>query len=61
MKILGADIDAGAIEKGILGEFAEGELQEVKKKHLDSCFREVVRQDPPVGHESVYRINNETK
>ncbi|MDA8241015.1 MAG: protein-glutamate O-methyltransferase CheR [Nitrospiraceae bacterium] len=61
VKILGTDIDAGAIEKGVLGEFAEGELEEVKKKYLDSCFREVVRQDPPVGHESAYWINNEIK
>lgn len=61
VKVLGTDIDAGAIEKGVLGEFAEGELEEIKKKYLDSCFREVARQDPPVGHESVYRINNEIK
>jgi chemotaxis protein methyltransferase CheR len=61
VKILGTDIDAGAIEKGILGEYAGGELEEVKKKYLDSCFQKVARQAPPVAHESVYRINNDIK
>ncbi len=61
VKILGTDIDAGAIEKGILGEYPGRELEEVKKKYLDSCFQKVVIKAAPVANESTYRINNEIK
>jgi chemotaxis methyl-accepting protein methylase len=61
VKIVGTDIDAGATEKALLGEYAAAELEEVKKKYLDSCFRKILREDQPSSHDAVYRISNEIR
>jgi chemotaxis protein methyltransferase CheR len=61
VRIVGADLDAGAIEKAARGEYPEGDLTEVKKKYLDSCFQKVPRPDLPAGHEAIYRLSNEIK
>ncbi|MDA8433145.1 MAG: hypothetical protein M0Z60_09315 [Nitrospiraceae bacterium] len=61
VRITGTDIDAAAIEKGVRGEYSADELEEVKKKYLDSCFQKVSRQAAPDGPEEIYRINNEIK
>ena len=62
VSIFGSDIDSEAVGRALKGEYREGELAEVKKKHIDAFFRKVSKSDEALAmHEDVYRISREIK
>jgi len=62
VSIFGCDIDSEAVGRALKGEYREGELSEVKKKHMDAFFRQVSKSDESLSmHEDVYKINDEIK
>lgn len=61
-KILGTDLDGGAIEKALKGEYHENDLLEVKKRYLDDFFQKISEPgETPHGHVHMFRISNEIK
>lgn len=59
--ITGSDIDCNAIEKGMKGEFPNTDLAEVKKKYIDSCFKQIPDVLGQYTQEHVYSINEEIR
>ena len=62
VKIIGTDIDRRAIDKAAAGVYPESGLEEVKKKHLDSCFEGVL--NPHAGLtecEQLFRLKDELR
>lgn len=61
VRIVGTDIDSGAIARATEGEYSENELLEVKKKYMDTCFRPVEKKRLSSEQEQFFRVNNEIK
>ena len=62
VEILGTDLDAEAIRRGVKGEYPEGELEEVKKKYLDTFFRRIPSTGKLISDQRhLYRVQDEIK
>jgi chemotaxis methyl-accepting protein methylase len=62
IRIQGTDIDSRAIENALKGVYPGSELEDVKKKYMDSFFENVPKpHEEPAGCGQVFRIKDEIK